>query len=84
MRYDRALAISKRHKELLALVESGAFSSKAVASELGVSTPTIYRDVFFLKRQGYPIESVRQSSGWIYRLAQEVGSNGPPRMRRSG
>ena len=54
MRYDRALAISKRHKELLALVESGAFSSKALASELGVSTPTIYRDVFFPQAAGLP------------------------------
>ena len=84
MRYDRALAISKRHEKLLALVKSGAFSSNALANELCVSTPTIYRDVFFLKRQGYPIQSVRQSSRWVYQLAQDVGSNTRPRMRRSG
>lgn len=84
MRYDRALAISKRHEELLALVKSGAYSSEALASQLGVSTPTVYRDVYFLKRQGHPIESVRLSSRWVYRLARKVGSNNQRRMRRSG
>lgn len=84
MRYERALAISKRHDKLLALVKSGAFSSRALANELRVSIPTVYRDIFFLKRQGHPIESVRQSSRWVYQLAQDVGSNTRPRMRRSG
>ena len=83
MRYDRALAISKRHKELLALVKSGVYSSEALAIQLGVSAPTIYRDVLFLKRQGHPIESVRLSSRWVYRLARKVGSNNRPRMRHS-
>ena len=84
MRYDQALGISKRHEELLALVKSGAYSSEALASQLGVSTPTVYRDVFFLKRQGHPIEAVRLSSRWVYRLARKVGSNNRPRMRHSG
>lgn len=84
MRYDRALAISKRHEELLALVESGAYSSVTLARRLGVSAPTIYRDVLFLKRQGHPIESVRLSSRWVYRLERKAESNNRRRMRRSG
>ena len=84
MRYDRAFAISKRHEELLALVKSGAYSSEALAGQLGVSAPTIYRDIFFLKRQGYLVESVRLSSRWVYRLARKAGSKNRRIMRRSG
>ena len=75
MRYDRAIAISKRHEELLALVRSGSYSSPALAKKLGVSEPTVYRDILFLKRQGYPIESVRLSSNWAYQFAAEKKSN---------
>jgi predicted DNA-binding transcriptional regulator YafY len=84
MRYDRALAISRRHEELLALVRSGAYASGALADRLGVSAPTIYRDVLFLKRQGHPIESVRLASKWVYRLARKAGSNKGHLMRRPG
>ncbi len=66
MRYDRAIAISKRHDEILALVRSGSYSSPALAKKLGVSEPTVYRDILFLKRQGYRIESVRLSENWAY------------------
>lgn len=69
MRYDRSLAISKRHEELLELVKSGIYSSDTLAEKLGVSTPTIYRDIVFLKQQGYPIVSVKLSSKWAYQFA---------------
>ncbi|MGJ8527432.1 helix-turn-helix domain-containing protein [Maritalea sp.] len=81
MRYDRAVAISKRHEDILVLVKSGTYSSDALAEKLNVSIPTIYRDVLFLKRQGYPIVSVKLSSKWAYQL----GSNDMPdgmRVRR--
>ena len=68
MRYERAIAISKRHEEILALVRSGSYSSPALAKKLGVSEPTIYRNILFLKRQGYCIESVRLSANWAYQL----------------
>ncbi len=70
MQYDRAVAISRRHEQLLTLVKSGSYSSKVLAEKLGVSAPTIYRDITFLKRQGYPIQSVRLSSHWAYHLPQ--------------
>lgn len=69
MRYDRAIAISKRHENLLALVRSGSYSSDALAKKLGVSNPTIYRDILFLKQQGYPVVSVKLPSKWAYQLA---------------
>ena len=75
MRYDRAIAISKRHEELLALVKSGSYSSPSIAKKLSVSEQTVYRDILFLKRQGYPIESVKLSSSWAYQLLSENKSN---------
>ncbi|MCH8156725.1 MAG: helix-turn-helix domain-containing protein [Nitrospinae bacterium] len=75
IRYDRAIAISKRHEALLALVRSGSYSSPALAKKLGVSEPTVYRDILFLKRQGHRIESVRLSSNWAYQLPPEKKSN---------
>jgi biotin operon repressor len=74
MRYDRGLAISRRHEQLLSLVKSGAYSSERLAQKLGVSPPTVYRGVLFLKRQGHPIEAVRLSAKWAYRLAAEKSS----------
>ncbi len=75
MRYDRAIAISKRHEAILALVRSGSYSSPALAKKLGVSKPTVYRDILFLKRQGYRIESVRLSAKWAYQLPPREISN---------
>lgn len=81
MRYERAIAISRRHEELLALVRSGSYSSSALAKKLGVSEPTVYRDILFLKRQGYLIESVRLSASWAYQLPPEKKTN---RQRQGG
>jgi biotin operon repressor len=68
MRYQRSTAILKRHQELLALIEQGAYSSPRLAKDLGVSEQTVYRDILFLKRQGYQIRSVRLPTNWAYRL----------------
>ena len=75
MRYARGIAISRRHEELLALVKSGSYSSPALAKILSVSEPTVYRDILFLKRQGYRIESVRLSANWAYQLPANQISN---------
>ena len=71
MRYARSIAIAERHEALLELVKSGSFSSPELAKELAVSEPTIYRDILFLKRQGYRIEAVKLSAGWAYKLTNE-------------
>jgi DeoR/GlpR family transcriptional regulator of sugar metabolism len=68
MRYNQTLAISERHTALLRLVGQGSFSSPALAKKLGVSQPTIHRDILFLRSQGHRIESVRRASGWAYQL----------------
>ena len=68
MRYERTMAIAKRHEALLALIGHGSFSCPDIAKELGVSLPTISRDIVFLRRQGYGIKSVRGSNCWAYEL----------------
>lgn len=78
MRYDRAVAISKRHEDLLALVESGTYSADALATKLGVSTPTVNRDILFLRQQGHPIVAVKVSSKWAYQLASASGMQDDP------
>ncbi len=68
MRYERALAIANRHQRLLALIRTGEYSSPRLAQELGVSEPTIYRDIEFLKDQGYAIRSKKGAHHWAYYL----------------
>lgn len=78
MRYDRSIAILKRHEALLELIRSGTYSCPRLAEELAVSLPTVSRDIVFLRRQGYGIESVRDRTGWAYELTRT-----PESQRRS-
>lgn len=68
MRYERSVAINKRHDDLLALIRLGTLSSPMLAEKLGVSEQTVYRDILFLKRQGHAIQSVRLPENWAYQL----------------
>lgn len=68
MRYDRSMAIKRRHEDILSLVRNGAHSSRRLADELGVSEQTIYRDIVFLKANGHRIDAVRRAKGWAYQL----------------
>lgn len=76
MRYERTIAIAKRHEALLAMIGCGCFSCPRLAEELGVSLPTASRDIVFLRRQGYGIKSVKRDGGWAYELT------GTPESRR--
>ena len=71
MRYERALAIADRHKKLIELIRSGAYSSRGLAGKLGVSEQTIYRDIDFLKQRRYPIRAEKHADGWAYHLLAE-------------
>ncbi|AXS39240.1 helix-turn-helix domain-containing protein [Breoghania sp. L-A4] len=68
MRYDRNLAIARRHEALLALIEAGGHSAAALAKALGVSEATINRDVSFLRSRGYSITARRLASVWAFEL----------------
>ena len=78
MRYERALAIPDRHDRLIELIRTSGYSSPALAEQLEVSEQTIYRDIEYLKKSGYSIQSVKHSSGWAYHLLAEPAtvSNG--------
>ena len=71
MRYERALAISERHERLIELIRSGEFSTPTLAEKLVVSEQTIYRDIDFLKKCGFSIQSQKHSNAWAYHLLAE-------------
>jgi biotin operon repressor len=71
MRYDRSLAVVDRLDNLVSLIRNGAYSTPSLAEKLGVSDQTIYRGIQSLKRRGYAIKSIKQASGWAYRLESE-------------
>jgi DeoR/GlpR family transcriptional regulator of sugar metabolism len=71
MRYERSLAIAKRHDKLIDLIRTGDFSSSVLARKLKVSEQTIYRDIDFLRKRGYSIRSEKLSDGWAYRILSE-------------
>lgn len=66
MRYDRSIAIAKGHETLLEFILSGTYSCPKLAEKLSVSLPTMSRDIVFLRRQEYRIESIRWRTGWAY------------------
>jgi biotin operon repressor len=71
MRYERFRAIADRHGKLIELIRAGEFSSPLLAEKLACSEQTIYRDIDFLKEQGYSICAVRLAKGWAYKLLGE-------------
>lgn len=69
MRYQRAISITQRHIRLLRLIRKGTFSAQALATKLGVSEQTIYRDIQSLRHRGHEIESRRSPEHWAYLLS---------------
>jgi predicted DNA-binding transcriptional regulator YafY len=68
MLYQRSLDIERRLQALLRLIRSGHFSTPMLAEELGVSIPTISRDLTALRERGYDIRSKRNGDGWEFVL----------------
>lgn len=71
MRYQQAIEIHERLEAVLHLIESGEYSTPALAEEVGVSIPTISRIVATLRQRGYDIHAKRTSKGWRYVLEQD-------------
>lgn len=71
MRYERSIAIQRRHDRLIELVRTGEFSSPDLARRLKVSEQTIYRDIDFLRQRGYTIRTEKDADGWAYHLNAE-------------
>ena len=71
MIYERSLAIGQRLADVLALIRTGRHSTRTLATELGVSEPTISRCLAALRRRGYRIAPRRKGQGWCYVLQHE-------------
>ena len=68
MLYQRSLDIERRLEDVLRLIRSGGFSTPKIAEELGVSIPTVSRDVTALRERGHDIQSERRDGSWHYVL----------------
>jgi biotin operon repressor len=68
MHYQRTLEIDRRLHTILRLIRSGKYSTPMLASRLGVSVPTISRDITALRDRGHDIQSERTAQGWRYVL----------------
>lgn len=70
MLYQRSLDIERRLATVLRLIRSGGYSTPMIAAELGISIPTVSRDVTALRERGHDIRSQRKSDGWRFVLIQ--------------
>jgi predicted DNA-binding transcriptional regulator YafY len=71
MLYQRSLDIERRLLTVLKLIETGQYSTPELAEEVGVSIPTISRDVTALRQRGHCILAEREDKTWRFVLAAE-------------
>lgn len=72
MPYEQSQAIEQRLSRVLDLVERGHHSAAELAEAVGVSVPTIARDIQALRQRGHDVVSGRRGRRWQYSL----GSSG--------
>lgn len=78
MFYQRSMEIERRLARVLRLVQSGKYSTPLLAAELGVSIPTVSRDVTALRERGHDIRAERQTDGsWRFGIAQRSNRRRP-------
>ncbi|MBK8915544.1 MAG: HTH domain-containing protein [Phycisphaerales bacterium] len=70
MLYQRSLEIERRLEAVLGMIRKGSYSTPRIAEELGVSIPTVSRDVTALRQRGHDIRAERGEDGWRYVLVQ--------------
>lgn len=80
MLYQRSHDIERRLGEVLRLIRIGGYSTPRIAEELGVSIPTVSRDVTALRERGHNIRSHRENDAWQYAL---IEASQPTRRRAS-
>lgn len=85
MLYERSFLIEKRLHEVLKLVRSGRYSTPAIAVKLGVSVPTVSRDLTALRERGHDIRSERHGESWCYVLrdTERNADRGRARTRKA-
>jgi len=82
MLYQRSLDIERRLLTVLKLIETGQYSTPELAEEVGVSIPTISRDVTALRQRGHCILAEREDKTWHYRIARGANENTKPAPQR--
>jgi biotin operon repressor len=75
MLYQRSLDIESRLDSVLQLIRHGGYSTPKLAERLGVSIPTVSRDVTALRQRGHDIRSTRTADGWSFVLDQRKPLN---------
>ena len=70
MLYQRSRQIEDRLDALLALIQSGRYSTPTLADTLHISIPTISRGIDALRGRGHPIRAIRENNRWYYALEQ--------------
>jgi biotin operon repressor len=68
MLYQRSRQIEDRLDALLRLIQSGRYSTPALAAALNISIPTVSRGIDALRGRGYPIRTVHENNTWYYAL----------------
>jgi predicted DNA-binding transcriptional regulator YafY len=79
MLYERSLAIESRLQTVLRLIGSGRYCTPQLAEEVGVSVPTISRDVTALRQRGHAIRAERVGASWRYVLVPTPANDSQPR-----
>lgn len=74
MLYERSLSIERRLTTLLELIRQGQYATPQLALRLGVSIPTVSRDVTALRERGHQIRSEKAARGWRYTLTRQSTS----------
>jgi Mn-dependent DtxR family transcriptional regulator len=72
MFYQHSLEIQERLETVLVLIETGRYSTPALAKELGVSIPTVSRIVAALREKGHEIRATRKGNAWCYTLVRKA------------
>ncbi|MBX3357448.1 MAG: HTH domain-containing protein [Phycisphaeraceae bacterium] len=75
MLYARSLGIEQRLQSVLDLIRSGRYSTPVIAEKLGVSVPTVSRDVTALRERGHDIRAERRGDGWRFVLDERGAGN---------
>jgi biotin operon repressor len=75
MLYQRSLDIKNRLDSVLQLIRRGGYSTPRLAEKLGVSIPTVSRDVSALRQRGYDIRSMRTDDRWTFVLSEKKPPN---------
>lgn len=82
MLYQRSLDIERRLEAVLAQIRKGTYSTPMIAEEIGVSIPTVSRDVTALRQRGHDIRAERGDDGWRYILTARKRARRPNKSRR--